>query len=300
MGFRLRFILTPTLTFLGSTTLLGANILVILAELSLVLSVLYLLNWLASKQIEQLAKLWRFKLDRQTLKSLRRNIRSISILTGAVLCLLLVAANSWPMIYQGENLQEYTLALLGHLPAEFWLTLATGIAKSIGTISLAAFSIRPLHRTLDLASVRAQPWDDITANALPIEEWFGFLKKHLTNGIWLLAILACTQFLGLPVVVPQNLAIAIEKYGIVILWLLIVKAQKPIVDSLDPRGEKSASNEILLRLYRGVRFFPSVSAHHHESQARKAPPRRVPAPPDETSLRARVNFNSLCPTSAGF
>ncbi|MBC6478327.1 MAG: hypothetical protein GDA56_11655 [Hormoscilla sp. GM7CHS1pb] len=40
---------TPTLTLMEYTTLLGANIIVILAELSLVLLVLYLLNWIASK-----------------------------------------------------------------------------------------------------------------------------------------------------------------------------------------------------------------------------------------------------------
>lgn len=80
--------------------------------------------------------------------------------------------------------------------------------------------------------------DNISANDLPIEEWFGFLKKHLTNGIWLLAILACTQFLGLPAVLPQNLAIALKIYAIVVLGLLIVKAHKPIVDSLDARARE--------------------------------------------------------------
>jgi len=231
------------------STLLGANIIVILAELSLVLLVLYLLNWIASAVLLRLPKVSPFKLETSTLKSLRRNIRSILIFTGAVLCLLLVSANGW-LIYQGENLQEYTLALLGQLP---WVTLGTEIAKSIGIIALAAYAIRPLHRLLDLASVRAQELDNISANDLPIEEWFGFLKRHLTNGIWLLAVLACTQFLGLPAVVPQNLAIALEIYGIVVLGLLIVKAQKPIVDSLDALSEKYAQSDILLRLYSQLR-----------------------------------------------
>jgi len=59
--------------------------------------------------------------------------------------------------------------------------------------------------------------DNISANDLPIEEWFGFLKRHLTNGIWLLAVWACTKFLGLPAVVPQNLecvtSVALRSYS---------------------------------------------------------------------------------------
>lgn len=237
---------------MGSTTLLGTNILVLFAELSLVILVLYLINWIASKILLQLTGISQFKLETRTLKSLRQTIRSILILTGAVLCLLLVGVNGW-LIYQGENLQEYTIALFRRLPAEFWLTLATGIAKSIGSIGLAAFAIRPLHRAIDWVTLRAQTLDDITANDLPIEQWFGFLKKHLTNGIWLLAVLACTQFLGLPAVVSQNLAIALEIYAIVAVGLLIVKANQPLIDSLDALSERYTNSDNLLRFYSHLR-----------------------------------------------
>ncbi len=52
---------------------------------------------------------------------------------------------------------------------------------------------------------------------------------------------------------PQHLEIALEIYAIVVVGLLIVKAQKPIVDSLDALSEKYASNEILLQLYAQLR-----------------------------------------------
>ncbi|MBO1348154.1 MAG: hypothetical protein EBE86_012515 [Hormoscilla sp. GUM202] len=106
------------------------------------LLVLYLLNWIASAVLLHLPKVSPFLLETSTLKSLRRNIRSILILTGAVLCLLLVSANSW-LIYQGENLHRITritLALLRQLP---WVTLGTEIAKSIGIIALAAYLFHP-------------------------------------------------------------------------------------------------------------------------------------------------------------
>ncbi|MBC6478329.1 MAG: mechanosensitive ion channel family protein [Hormoscilla sp. GM7CHS1pb] len=222
-----------------------------LAEVSLIIIVLYLINWLNSKLLKQMGKISQLNLGNNA-KSLHGKIKKTSILIGLVLCVLVVGANGW-LIYQGENIQEYTIALMGRLPASFWVNLGTRVAKSIITVTLAAVSIRPLYSLLDYGKVRAQQLNDITANDLPIEIWFYLLKKHLTNCIWLLAVLGCSQFLGLPAIVVQYLSIFLKSYAIIAAGLLAVKAQDPIIDSLDALSNKYASSDSLLRFYSDLR-----------------------------------------------
>lgn len=231
--------------------LLIINILTILAEVSLIIFVLYLLNWISSKLLKQVNKIGKFNFQKNV-QSLRGKIKKILILSGVVLCVGVVGANGW-LIYQGENLQEYTLGLMRRLPREFWVSLGTGLAKSIVTVALAAVSIRPLHSLLEYGKLRAQELDNITANDLPIEIWFGFLKKHLTNCIWLLAVLGCTQFLGLPRIVVLYLSIFLKSYAIIAAGLLAIKAQNPIIDSLDALSDRYASSGGLLRFYSNLR-----------------------------------------------
>jgi len=231
--------------------LLIINILTILAEISLIIIVLYLLNWVSSKLLKQVSKIGKFNLEKNTL-SLRRKISRFLTISGVVLCLAVLGANGW-LIYQGENLQEYTLALMRRQPTEFWVSLGTSVVQSIATVMLAAFSIRPLHNFLDYGKLRAQHLDDITDNDLPIEIWFDFLKKHLTNCVWLLALLGCTKFMGLPAIIVQYLSIFLKSYAIVVAGLLAVKAQDPLIDSLDALSNKYASSDSLLRFYSDLR-----------------------------------------------
>lgn len=224
------------------------NILIILAELSLLVLLFALLNWVISKIFQQLNQMAWLKRGYKSAKTLHRNIQGLLILSCVVLCLGVVGVNGW-LLYQGENLQEYTIALIYRIPARFWWTLAIGITKSISILILAGITVRSLQRMLRLACDRAKDFEKITANDESIEEFFNFLNTSLTNSIWLLAGVWCTHFLPLPPLVPQYLYILLKIYVIVAAGLLIFKATTAIIDSLDALSNKYSNPDNLLRFY---------------------------------------------------
>lgn len=225
------------------------NILIILAELSLAIFILFVLDWLAGKVFKQLAKVYFLKKGDKRTKTLRRTVRRILIVSCAVLCLLLAGANG-VLIYQGEDIQQYTLQLIRRIPPAFWVTLATGIAKSTGILIAAALALRSLNRLLDVACQRVKKFEQLTATDESVEAFFRFLNKSLSNSIWLLSANWCAGALGLPAAVPQYLYIILRIYLIVAFGLLVLKANATIIDSVDALRKKySSSDDNLLRFY---------------------------------------------------
>lgn len=224
------------------------NIIIILAEVSILVVIFWLLDYLVGKSLKRLMKIsWLRRGERNT-KILRRNLRGRLILSCLLLCLVVVVANT-VLIYQGENLREYTLDLMRQTPSGFWVKFLQGIAKSIGITFLAAMVLRIISPWLDSACTRAKGYEQITANDESIEDFFGFLKTNLTNGIWLLSVVLCTQFLQLPAVIPQYLYILLKIYAIIAVGLLIFKGVATIIDSLEALNSKYNRKDNLLRLY---------------------------------------------------
>lgn len=133
------------------------NILIILAEVSLVIFVFLLLNWFVNKLFKLFTKL---KSEDRSIKTLRRNITGLLLLACLVSCILIVGANGY-LVYRGENLQQYTIAMLERIPSGFWITLGIGIAQSIGTFILAAIALKFLKYWLKVASTRAKNLEKI-------------------------------------------------------------------------------------------------------------------------------------------
>ncbi|MEQ8970224.1 MAG: hypothetical protein RIE73_07470 [Coleofasciculus sp. C1-SOL-03] len=114
------------------------SIIIILAEVSLILVLLSLVNWLVGVIFQQLMKVSWLKQGSQTL---RQNIRGILILSGIVLSLTVIGVNGW-LLYRGEDLTQYTLTLIRGIPVQFWVTLGLGIIKSISLLILAGIVLR--------------------------------------------------------------------------------------------------------------------------------------------------------------
>ncbi|MBE9129205.1 MULTISPECIES: mechanosensitive ion channel family protein [unclassified Coleofasciculus] len=224
------------------------NILIIAAEVSLLIVLFALFHWSVGKLFKQLGKLPWLKGTYRSVKTLHRNIQAVLIFSCAVLCLAVVGANSW-LLYQGENLPDYTVALTQRVPVIFWWTLALGIAKSISILILAGIVVRTFHHSLKVTCDRAKNFEQLTANDDSIEEFFDFLNVTLTNGTWFLSVIWCSQFLQLPKVVPQYLSILLKIYLIVAVGLLIFKATAAIIDSLDALSNKYSNSDNLLQFY---------------------------------------------------
>ncbi|NER20802.1 MAG: mechanosensitive ion channel family protein [Symploca sp. SIO1B1] len=228
------------------------NILIIVAEVVLLMVLCLLLNWLVGKLFQQLMKVAWFKKNERSAITLRRNIRGVVILLGVVLSLAVIGVNS-VLIYQGKNLQEYTINLISNIPLEFWTSLGIGSIQSIGTIILVSVTLRFLPHWLDIGCDRVKKFEQLHANEESIDAFFGFLKNIITKVLWLSAAVWCTQFLQFPPVVPKYLYIFLKIYAIISVGLLILKATTAIIDSLDALSKKYSSPENILRFYDHLR-----------------------------------------------
>lgn len=230
----------------------GMNILVILAEIALLLGVFVLLHWLIGKLFKGLMQVQALSQRHQKLKTLRRNINSVLVLCWAVLSIVVLGINGF-LIYRGKNLKNFTLQLISQVSPELWLQLGWGILKSASILIVVAILLRFLHSILNKASVYAQNFDQFTANDESIERFFDFLNRNISNSIWLLSILWCSQLLQLPAIVSFYLYILLRIYLIIAVGLLIFKASDVMIDSLDALSQKYSSSENLLRFYDRLR-----------------------------------------------
>ncbi|MBW4614054.1 MAG: mechanosensitive ion channel family protein [Desmonostoc vinosum HA7617-LM4] len=228
------------------------NILIILAEVSLIIFVFLLVNWLIGRVFKLILQDSVVKKKERSIKRLHRNFKVLLILTCSVLCILIVAANGF-LIYRGENLQRYTLMLIQRIPSGFWVSLGIGCAQSIGILILAAIAIKSTSYWLKVANTRAKNIEQNTADDQSIDAFFNNLNNIVTIGIWLWALILCSQFLKLPVVVSQYLYIILRIYLIVAIGLLIPKAVTAVIDSLDLLSVRYSSPDNLLRFYDRLR-----------------------------------------------
>lgn len=224
------------------------SVLVILAEVGCLFLAFWFLYWLLGQIFQQLGKVHWLGQKKDNLHKLRRHIRGLLIFLWAILSLGAIAFNGW-LLYRRENLEQYTLELVGAIPSQFWLQLATGLFKTFAVLILVGYLISPLRRLLRQGQEWIKKWEQITANEEEIEGFFNFLDMHFTNSIWLLAILLCTGFWQLPEVVANYLYIALKIYLIVLGGLLLLKATSTIVDLIDILREKYVRAENILRFY---------------------------------------------------
>ncbi|MDY6785196.1 MAG: mechanosensitive ion channel family protein [Cyanobacteriota bacterium] len=228
------------------------NTLIILAEVSIVIIIFSSLIWLVSKLFKLAIQYPLFNISAQRIKILHRDITGLLLLTGLVLCLGVIGVNGF-LIYQGRNLQNYTLSLIKLIPPGFWLRLAVGIAQSIGAVILTAIALALLEYCLKLANTRAKNIDSSTKDDESIDAFFTALFKRIKWGSRLWIIGCCTLFLNLPAVVSEYLFVVLRIYLTVAVGLLIIKAAAAIVDILDVLSTRYSSPDNLLRFYDRLR-----------------------------------------------
>jgi small-conductance mechanosensitive channel len=224
------------------------NILIIFAEVSIVIFTFLLLTWLVGNLSKLLIKVSILKLTDRRLKILRRNITRFLLITCLILCVLIVGVNGF-LLYQGENLQKYTLNLINRIPTGFWITLGIGIAQSIGILIVAAIALKVIKYCLKVASTRAKNLETNTTDDESIDAFFSALNQRIRGGTWLWVIICCAQFLKLPAIVSEYLYIALRIYLIIAVGLLILKAAAAIVDTLDAMSVRYSTPNNLLRFY---------------------------------------------------
>jgi small conductance mechanosensitive channel len=125
--------------------------------------------------------------------------------------------------------------------------------KSISLLLLVKLGLPYLLKLLDQGSRLAQNSDHITANDESVQVFFNTLKKVLSNGVWLLAVIFCSQFLQAPAVVTKYLQIVLKAYLALSLGRLIIKMLSVLIDTLDALSLQYSSGDNILRHYERFR-----------------------------------------------
>jgi small conductance mechanosensitive channel len=142
---------------------LTSNLLIVIAELPVIILLFVVLNWIVRRFLRAVVAAPALRRFAQGAESLRQNIRLLLWLVCLALCVGVVAVNGY-LLYTGENLASYTLALIQGIPREFWTSLAIAMAKTVGLVIIAAIVVRWLRRLLDFLCTKAKAFEGIKAN----------------------------------------------------------------------------------------------------------------------------------------
>ncbi|HIK45955.1 MAG TPA: mechanosensitive ion channel family protein [Leptolyngbyaceae cyanobacterium M65_K2018_010] len=227
------------------------NIAVTLAGIAGIVVSFVLLNGLVQFSTQVLAATW-FRSHAAKLTNLRQNI-TVALLVACIALCVLVAAVNGALIFQGKSVSAFYLNLLASIPRQFWTQLAIALFQCISLLLLVKLSLPYVLKALDRACVLAQNSDQITANDESVQAFFSTLKKVAANGIWLLALILCSDFLRAPPIVTKYLTVGLKAYLAISLGRLIIKLLSVLIDTLDALSLRYSSPDNLLRHYERFR-----------------------------------------------
>ncbi|MEB3340250.1 mechanosensitive ion channel domain-containing protein, partial [Okeania sp.] len=227
------------------------NFLVIIGEIGLILLIFVAVNWLVKQIFAQLIKATSSKKIKITMQKIQMSTRAALTIGSALFGILILGLNSW-LIYQGENLLEYTKSFINSIPEEFWVNLGMGAGRSLLLLFLLAGTQPLLQRLIDNLCDRTKRFEHITANDDSIESFYDFLSLNLINILWLSSLALCTQFIQLPELITQYMFIGLRIYVIITVGILLVKGNIVIIETLKALSEKYSGPSRLLNLYNSL------------------------------------------------
>lgn len=227
------------------------NIVVTVAGIAGIIASFVLLNGLVQFSTKVLAATW-FQHHASKITNVRQNASVMLLVACITLCVLVIGVNG-VLIFQGTSVLDFYLNLLASIPREFWIALAIALFQSISLLLLVKLSLPYLLKALDRACVLAQNSDQITANDESVQVFFSTLKKVTANGIWLLTLILCGDFLHVPDILIKYLSVALKAYLAISLGRLMIKLLSVMIDTLDALSLRYSSPDNVLRHYERFR-----------------------------------------------
>jgi small conductance mechanosensitive channel len=228
----------------SNITLTAIQVIVLIAVLLLVARVINIALGVFLRSI--------FKVPKNHLSNYRQKTNIFLLALGMILSLGLLGVNGY-IIYQGNNVLEFQLNLLGRIPNDFWISGAVSTAKCILLLLFTKLVQSPIRRGIQALSTKAQNYDQIQRNDQSINDFFDFLSQVISTGLWIGAATLCTQFLGLPAVVIGIFYWILATFLTICLGLLVVKTTPILVDTLDDLALQYKDSEGILRFYERFR-----------------------------------------------
>ena len=159
-----------------------------------------------------------------------------------------ISFNSWK-IYQGVELQHYTIELFDRIPPDFW----SNVLKNTALIIAIIYSTRLLVRLIDRGLIKirslALNYRGLRSNDDSIKIFFKRLSGIQSTVIFLLVFYGVIKLFSLPDLIAGYLIIALNIFLVISFSLLIINAVAVIVDSLDDISKRYADAKGLMVFY---------------------------------------------------
>ena len=218
------------------------------AEIVFIIFFFWAIRFFFSKAYKQLIKASYIKKNQKNLEVIYQNIQILLTISCLILCLLVLGINGW-LIYQGTNLIEYHTSLIQNISWDYFIDIGIRVLKILGILILTKWSIPYINKSITWLKEWTKNFDNITANDASIEVFFEFFKSNFNKIVWLLLITISAQIMLLPAVIIKYLYISLQIYMIIIVGLLLIKANITIIDTFDTIGKKYSDKRNILRIY---------------------------------------------------
>jgi small conductance mechanosensitive channel len=185
-------------------------------------------------------------------EGLRRTLRRVFGLLGAVLVAAILAVNG-ALLYRGADILEETRGWLAQVPRRFWVDFGVAVLQVLGLLLLAALVLRWLRRGIAAAGGWAKGLGQIRANDESIDAFVRSLSAIATNGAWLFVLARSAAILRLPDAVTGALTVLFKIYLTVTLGLLVVRGIDALVDSVEGLTARHLEAGQLRRFYERLR-----------------------------------------------
>ncbi len=188
----------------------------------------------------------------QQVSKIRNILKLISLLVFISLFVGLLSFNLY-QIYQGVDLQVYTVDLIAKIPPNFWKELGIAIGKIIVLVIIAKYISGFLDKQLSKLKDKSVNFQQLRENDESVTYFFKSLRKIKTISIWLIVLIVSLKWSPLPESFADYVLLALEIYITISIGLLIVSAVAVLVDSLDGLSKRYAESNDLLSFYDNLR-----------------------------------------------
>ncbi|MCL2934063.1 MAG: mechanosensitive ion channel family protein [Trichodesmium sp. MAG_R03] len=224
------------------------SIILTVAEIVFIICFFWAIRFFFSKAYKQLIKAPYVKKNQKDVEGIYQNIQILSTIICLILCLLLLGINGW-LIYQGTNLIEYHTSLIQNISWDYFIDIGIRVIKILGILILIKWSIPYINKSITWLKEWTKKFEKITSNDASIEVLFEFFKSNFNKIVWLLFITISAQIMLLPAVIIKYLYISLQIYMIIIVGLLLIKANTTIIDTFDALSKKYSDKRNILRIY---------------------------------------------------
>ena len=225
------------------------SIILTVAEIGFIICFFVGIRFFFSKAYKQLIKASYIKKTQKNLEVIYQNIQILLTISCLILCLLVLGINGWLIVYKGTDLIEYHRSLIQNISWDYFIDIGIRVLKILGILILTKWSIPYINKSITWLKEWTKNFDNITANDASIEVLFEFFKSNFNKIVWLLLITISAQIMLLPAVIIKYLYISLQIYMIIIVGLLLIKANTTIIDTFDALGKKYSDKRNILQIY---------------------------------------------------